>query len=148
MTVHNARARTFQDAGVGTHSGFSALRLVRGDEPCGNADGRGERVHFPERLHLRVILRDDPLAAVAVRDGVLVAERVEELLAAEAEAGLERIMTVVEASMDDLCGGVSCEFGATQRKRWWLRMHRMLIEQTMLYLCVVDLSSWILRELH
>lgn len=59
-------------------------------------------VHALERLALARRLRDDELARVAVGHAVAGAKVVEQLFAADAEAGLERRRAVVDARVDDL----------------------------------------------
>lgn len=52
--------------------------------------------------HLLFCLGEDPFLGAAVGDGLGVAEFVEELFAADAEGGFERVGAVVEACVDDL----------------------------------------------
>lgn len=61
-----------------------------------------QRMDLLKRLPLSLILRDDPLASAAVADVVLLAELVQQVLAADAQLRLEAGRAVVDARVDDL----------------------------------------------
>ena len=76
-------------------------------------------MHVLEGAHLALRLRDDPLARIAVRHGVLLAEGVEELLAADAQLRLEGARAVVDARVDNLAvarGGLGAGEGVALQK--------------------------------
>lgn len=108
VAVDDARREALEDAGPGVHVRLAPPGFVRWHEPRRDIVERLRKV--VQRQTVGPLLRrlgHDPFLGVAVRDGVLGAERVELLPAADAEPGLERVGAVVEAGVDDLMRSVA-----------------------------------------
>ena len=108
--VEDARRRAFENTGLGANVWLSPVGFGVGEEVGGCADASSKAVDVLEGFPLRRILGDDPFARVAMRDRVLLAELVQQVLAAQAKTCFEGIGPVIEAGMDDL-GSISEEEG-------------------------------------
>lgn len=105
VRVHDARRRRLQTPRLGPHRRLPRLHLGLAQPPHGDPAGQPVHavpVHALERLALLRRLRDDPFARVAVGHAVPAAEVVQQLLAPDAEVGLEGVRAVVDARVDDL----------------------------------------------
>lgn len=104
VAVYDAGRGALEHAGFGADMGFSVLGFALAEEARGHADLLGEVVDAFQGSELRVVLRDDPFARVAVGDVVFGTEFIQEGFASDAEVRLGGIRAVVQSSMDHLYG--------------------------------------------
>ena len=102
VTVEDTRRWTLQNASFSPHIWLSPLTLFFRKEVNWHIDNLTMLMDLPQGFHLLVILRDYPLPALHMRDGVLLAELIEPLLARNAELRFQRAFAVVDACMNDL----------------------------------------------
>lgn len=105
MGINDARLWALKDGGFRTEERFLGPDLLAAHPPDWDAEppvAGTESIDALQGFVLRVVLRDDPLADLLVRDGAGAAKVVEEVAPADAELGLERVPAVVEPRVDDL----------------------------------------------
>lgn len=115
MRIHNPCRRTLKTPHRSVNALALPLNLVFTDPSHGHTNLlSAEPLNLLKRGALLLGLRDDPLARVAEADIVARAELVQQVLAADAQAGLEGRGAVVDARVDDLAvarGGFGADGG-------------------------------------